>query len=98
MFSEPIELPPTRLSFDHKIPPKEGTIPVNLRPYRYSIIQKIIVDDLINKKLKQGMIQHSNSSFASPTILVGKKDGSWRLCVDYRRLNHFTIKEGSLFH
>lgn len=43
--------------------------------------------------LKQGIIQYSLSPYASPIILVKKKDDSWRLCVDYRGLNLQTVKE-----
>lgn len=84
IFEEPKQLPPSRPGFDHRIPLKEGSNPVNLRPYRYSIIQKDIVDKLVDELLAQGIIQHNNSPYASPAVLVRKKDGSWRLCVDYR--------------
>lgn len=40
IFKDPTTLPPTRYGFDHKIPLKEGSNPINLRPYRYPIMQK----------------------------------------------------------
>nr|KYP50671.1 Retrovirus-related Pol polyprotein from transposon 297 family [Cajanus cajan] len=93
IFQEPTKLPPKRKGHDHKIPLVTGANPINKRPYRYAKQQKDIIDKLVQDSLKSGIIQKSSSPFASPVVLVGKKDGSWRLCVDYRDLNKQTIKD-----
>lgn len=70
LFEYPTELPPLRPGFDHKEPLQEGSTPFNLRPYRYSTIQKDIVDRLVEEMLQKGWIQHSTSPFASHFVLV----------------------------
>ena len=54
--------------------------------------QKDIVEELVQKMLKNSEFRLSNNPFSSPAILVRKKDKTWRLCVDYRQLNSLTIK------
>jgi Reverse transcriptase (RNA-dependent DNA polymerase)/Retroviral aspartyl protease/Retrotransposon gag protein len=83
--------PPCR-DIDHRIPLQPNSHPVNLRPYRYSHFQRLELDKIIEELLSNGVIRPSTSPFASPALLVKKKDGSWRLCVDYRKLNEMTIK------
>ncbi|XP_076656357.1 uncharacterized protein LOC143361002 [Halictus rubicundus] len=66
---------------------------VQRRPYRLSPDERQIVRDKIDELLSAGIIRHSCSPFASPIILVSKKDGSDRLCVDYRELNSNTVPD-----
>ncbi|KAL5727540.1 hypothetical protein ACHQM5_000724 [Ranunculus cassubicifolius] len=91
VFQEPHELPPSR-SIDHTIQLKEGNNPTQIRPYRYPQFQKSEIERQVQKFLEAGLIQPSQSPFNSPSILVRKKDGTWRMCVDYRRLNSCTIR------
>ncbi|KAJ7942659.1 Ty3/gypsy retrotransposon protein [Quillaja saponaria] len=91
VFAEPKSLPPER-SFDHSITLKEGSQPVNQRPYRYGPLQKDIIEKLVKEMMGNHIIRASTSSYASPVVLVKKKDDSWRFCIDYRRLNSITVK------
>lgn len=92
VFHTPEQLPPPRV-IDHRIELREGSEPVNSRPYRYPHAQKAEIEQLIQEMLTAGVIRPSTSPFASPIILVKKKDGSWRFCVDYRALNKATIPD-----
>lgn len=50
------------------------------------------IERQVKSLLAAGLIAPSTSPYASPVLLVQKKDGSWRFCVDYRKLNDITIK------
>jgi hypothetical protein len=66
--------------------------PVNCRPYRYSPKQKYEIERQVTKMLESGVVVPSPSLFASPILLVKKKDDTWRFCVDYRKLNNISVK------
>nr|XP_040252089.1 uncharacterized protein LOC109754163 [Aegilops tauschii subsp. strangulata] len=89
VFGEPKGLPPRR-ACDHTIPLMLGAQPVNIRPYRHKPKHKSEIERQVQELLQSGVIQRSHSTFSSPVILVKKKDGTWRLCVDYRHLNAMT--------
>ena len=91
VFTDPKTLPPPRIH-DHHIPLLPHTTPVNSRPYMYSPLHKTEIERQVKELLQAGLIDHSSSPFASPVLLVQKKDGSWRFCVDYRKLNAVTVK------
>jgi hypothetical protein len=65
---------------------------VNIRPYRYPPALKTEIEKQIEDMLKKGIIQPSSSLFFSPILLVKKKDGTYRFCVDFRHLNGLTLK------
>lgn len=67
--------------------------PIFHRPRRLAPIEKEEVTTQISTWLKEGIIQESSSEFSSPVVVVKKKDGSSRLCVDFRKLNKQIIKD-----
>ena len=67
--------------------------PTRQRPYRVPERQRSVVRQAVQDMLEQGVIQPSQSPYAAPIVLVKKKDGTYRFCVDFRRLNAITIKD-----
>ena len=66
--------------------------PIRLRPYRTPLNKRAVVDKAIDEMLEAGVIRPSRSPYSFPIVVVGKKDGSKRFCVDYRKLNEITKK------
>ena len=70
------------------------TRPIKQPPRRAPIAMRGVVEEEIHKMLDNGVIRPSNSPWSSPVVLVRKKDGTVRFCVDYRLLNGRTRKDG----
>ena len=75
----------------HKIDTGEAT-PVRLPARRLPFQQRREVHELLDKMLKRDVIEEAHGPWSSPIVLV-KKDGSTRFCVDFRKINNFTKKD-----
>lgn len=76
----------------HTIDLIPGHAPPAKRPYRLSAKEKLEVEAQIEALLAAGRIEARTSPFAAPILLVKKKDGTKRMCCDYRGLNDITVK------
>jgi hypothetical protein len=84
-------LPPDRdVEFTIELEP--GTAPISQRPYRMTPKELAKMKKQIEELLNKGLIRPSSSPWGCPAIFVKKKDGTLRMCVDYRPLNAVTIK------
>ncbi|KFY06458.1 hypothetical protein V491_08615, partial [Pseudogymnoascus sp. VKM F-3775] len=84
---------PKHQPWDHEIPLEEGKSPPFGPIYQLSEKELKVLKEYIDDNLSKGFIKPSISPAGSPVLFVPKKDGSLRLCVDYRVLNNITIKD-----
>ena len=70
----------------------ENHEPIKMRPYRTPIKNREVIDKAINEMLDADVIRRSRSPWSFPVVIVDKKDGSKRFCVDFRKLNQVTKK------
>lgn len=68
--------------------------PIYNRPRRLSLPEREIVEKQIEEWLRDGIIETCSSEYASPALVVRKKDGSPRVCIDYRKINELIVKTG----
>ncbi len=87
----PEDLPPRR-RVDHAIEMMSGVAPPAKAPYRMSHEELKELKVQLEKLLAKGYIKPSKSPYGVPVLFVHKKDGTLRMCVDYRALNKATVK------
>jgi hypothetical protein len=93
VISTPQGLPPSHGVHDHSIPLVRGSIPSNICLYRHPFSQKNEIEKMVQELLNAGVIHPSMSPYSSSMVVVLKKEGSWRMCHDFRALNKLTIKD-----
>ena len=76
---------------EHRIETGDA-VPIKQRPRRVPPHQQRFVDETTRDLLKKNLIKESTGPWSSPIVLARKHDGSFRLCVDYRKLNECTVK------
>ncbi|XP_028111276.1 uncharacterized protein LOC114309697 [Camellia sinensis] len=69
-----------------------GTQPISKTPYRMSTIEMKELETQLQELLHKGFIRSGTSSWGAPVLFVTKKDGTFRLCIEYRELNKVTVK------
>ena len=86
-YQDVLQSTPGRTDYaEHSIDTGESS-PIRLPPYRVPHAYRTQVEEELQAMLKAGIVEPSSSSWAAPIVLVKKKDGSLRFCVDYRKLN-----------
>ncbi len=74
------------MAYEHSID-TQGRSPVHVQPYRLPFSECQIIDKEVAEMLKYGIIEKSSSPYSSPVILIKRRDGGHRFCIDFCQLN-----------
>nr|GEY63127.1 putative reverse transcriptase domain-containing protein [Tanacetum cinerariifolium] len=88
-------LPPTQ-PVEFRIDLVPGAAPVARAPYRLAPFEMKELSEQLKELSDKGFIMPSSSPWGAPVLFVKKKDGSFRMCIDYRELNKLTVKNPEL--
>jgi hypothetical protein len=92
MFKRKLTKPGQAISVAHEI--DTGNFkPISSAPYRAGPKEREKIEEITNEMLTYGVAKFSRSPWSSPIVLIKKKDGSIRFCVDYRKLNNLTKRD-----
>ena len=78
---------------EHSIPVEFGTRPIRQHPHRLGPEKEAEAERQVKDLLEKKLIEPASGAWSSPVVLVKKKDGGWRFCIDYRKLNAVTIQD-----
>jgi hypothetical protein len=92
IFQEELSVMPPDRDIEFLIELLPGTPPISKRPYRMPVNELVELKKQIAELQAKGFIRPSSSPWGAPILFVEKKDGTQRMCVDYRLLNEVTIK------
>ncbi|GJS29354.1 hypothetical protein Tco_0489974 [Tanacetum coccineum] len=92
LFPEDLSGLPLTRQVEFQIDLIPGAAPVARAPYRLASSEMKELSDQLQEPSDKGFIRPSSSPWGAPVLFVKKKDGSFRICIDYRELNKLTVK------
>jgi hypothetical protein len=92
VFPEEVPGLPPRRDIDFSIELVPGEVSMSRTPYRMSTLELVELKLQLKEMWDKGYTQPSVSPWGAPTLFLKNKDGTLRLCIDYRQLNNMTIK------